>query len=320
MGEAPAAPPLSGNDEPQVSDVVTDSTLGSAFQRAEALSSSSSSPQDVAAAAAASLYREAAASEGSSGKDKGAALFALAELHRLGRDTGAAGKAWDASQVRALYHASADAGNASAQFAMSVLHASGLYGAPRDDARAVLYAHFAALGGHSGAQMAMGFRHAQGLGVQKNCSIGVQYYELAANRVADELANSHLPRPPYKHRLADWAFSSSGGAAGVGSGADTEETLVQYYHYLSDSGHDPRMLAALGDLYYTGGRGVPRDLAAAAAMYRKAAESQSARAHGALGHMHIHGLGVERDYDAAFRHFNESYFLGGGIGLNGMGT
>ena len=50
--------------------------------------------------------------------------------------------------------------------------------------QAVLHFFFAALGGHVGAQMAMGYRHWNGgLGVPKNCSKAVRFYEMAANKV-----------------------------------------------------------------------------------------------------------------------------------------
>ena len=48
----------------------------------------------------------------------------------------------------------------------------------------MLHFFFAALGGHAGAQMAMGYRHWNGgLGVPKNCSKAVRFYEMAANKV-----------------------------------------------------------------------------------------------------------------------------------------
>lgn len=53
------------------------------------------------------------------------------------------------------------------QFMVGFFYATGLGGAPRDQARATLYYTFAALQGYKPAQMAMGSRYWGGIGVQQ---------------------------------------------------------------------------------------------------------------------------------------------------------
>ena len=62
---------------------------------------------------------------------------------------------------------------------------------------------------------------------------------------------------------------------------------------------DPTALTALAGVYQQG-RGVPRDLARAAALYQRAAELGNAEAQYNLGNLYLLGEGVERDDDWAF--------------------
>ena len=58
-----------------------------------------------------------------------------------------------------LYRQAAEAGNATAQFAMATLHALGMHGVPFDEARAIVLLRQAAIGGDAAAQLAMGYRY-----------------------------------------------------------------------------------------------------------------------------------------------------------------
>ena len=94
------------------------------------------------------------------------------------------------------------------------------------------------------------------------------YYRWAAQRTYHEV---HTNKKSYlidKTRLStDWVRPTSGLETGQ-RGEDDE--LIQYHMMQADSG-DVSALTNIGDLYYYGARGMPRDMGASFQHYERAA-------------------------------------------------
>jgi len=124
------------------------------------------------------------------------------------------------------------------------------------------------------------------------------------HKVADDVTKDGVSSTPFTHRMAVDEADAASRASGRNGMLQGGQSLVQYYYYILDSGKNPGVVAALGDLYLDGGHGVERDYKTAFEWYTKAAAEDHGRAWGALGHMHTHGLGVPVNYSAAFHAFN----------------
>eukprot|EP00939_MAST-03C_sp_MAST-3C-sp1_P001599 g1599.t1 len=142
------------------------------------------------------------------------------------------------------YNQSSRLGNTSAMFTMAILHSTALLNAQRDPAAAIANFHFAAVGGHLGAQRAMGYRYLYGVGVPKNCSLAVAYYELAASAVMSERDAFLPPRLVAFKKIHQQQLST---AHGQKQRSQKRKHLVDYYLSLAD-GNNPNALLQLG--YY----------------------------------------------------------------------
>lgn len=185
-----------------------------------------------------------------------------------------------------------------AQFMLGFFYATGLGGAPRDQAKATLYYTFSALQGYKPAQMAMGYRYWAGIGVQEDCEIALDYYESAARNAyfaftAGPPGGKTLLLSP--SRLSDhyggifgphasWASTGVMGrrAAVTASQAkkrgENEAEILEYYQYRSDRGSlsDTYRLALIfyhGSVYGHG-VGVSSGAAAVGEVPRDYAKSQ----------------------------------------------
>ena len=85
----------------------------------------------------------------------------------------------------------------------------------------------------------------------------------------------------------------------------------------ADSG-DVSALTNIGDLYYYGARGMPRDMGASFQHYERAAAAGNSGALAKIGSMHQKGEGVPQNYSAAVDAFNKSAVLNDPKGHNGL--
>jgi SEL1 protein len=231
-----------------------------------------------------------------------AAVHDLAIAHE-GRDFE---RAWD------LHNKAADLGDPSSQHAVALLLSTGAFGAPREDEPlALLHEYFASLGDDYAAQVGLGYRHAMGLGVDRSCDSALQYYTSAAEATIRALhANRSLP-------LLDWVRISDY-ASGRGRPREPDAAVVKYYQHSAANG-DVAAMRSLGNLYFQGERGMPPDLARAAWYFELAAEAGDSVAAGILGHMRLHGMGVEQDLQLALRYFTVGELEGDPQSLTGLG-
>lgn len=121
---------------------------------------------------------------------RGAALYELAQSEVEDGNAPAALR---------LYRRAAATGYPGAQRALAEAHGRGLLGAPRDDARAVLFAHFAAQGGDTQAMSSLAHRHGRGDAVPRTCKTASMYWlaaaEGGARGIEDGTAPVFVPTP-----------------------------------------------------------------------------------------------------------------------------
>ena len=155
---------------------------------------------------------------------------------------------FDEARALSHYNSSARLGNNDALFTMGTLHSTAGLGVTVDPVIALSNYHVAAMNGHKGAQRALGYRYLYGIGVPKNCTLALTYYELVANAVMRERDGFPVPPTiPDVDRIYDASSKSS-------SPAERQTNhLVEYYTSLSESGN-PEARLRMGFLYLRGTR------------------------------------------------------------------
>ena len=216
-----------------------------------------------------------------------------------------------AAQGLADLRASAEAGDAEAQFNLGGMYVTGV-GVPQDAAAAVAWYRYAAEQGHARAQYNLGVIYAEGVGVPQDAAAAVAWYRRAAEQ-GNATAQNNLGAmyaegvgvPPDAAAAVAWyrraaeqgnaaAQSNLGGMYDQGVGVPPDAAAaVAWYRRAAEQGH-ARAQYNLGGMYREG-RGVPQDAAGAVAWYRRAAEQGHARAQYNLGGMYSEGLGVPPD-------------------------
>ena len=205
-----------------------------------------------------------------------------------------------AAQALADLRATAEAGDAAAQFILGGMYVTGV-GVPQDDVAAVAWYRRAAEQGHARAQYNLGAMYAEGDGVPQDAAAAVAWYRRAAEQ-GDATAQNNL---------------GAMYAEGLGVPQDAA-AAVAWYRRAAEQG-DATAQSNLGRMHDQG-LGVPQDAAAAVAWYRRAAEQGDARAQYNLGGMYREGRGVPPDAVAAVAwyrraaeqgHTRAQYNLGG---------
>lgn len=208
------------------------------------------------------------------------------------------------------FQKAADLGDPDAQLLLGILHSRGDMGEEPDEAAAVLHTHFSALASNTRAEMALGYRHLYGIGVQQNCHDAAAYFTRVADKAVASAQNGQAPFIE-KKRLSDAADST---ANGIG---DNEDVLM-YYEQAADSG-DTTAQSTLGQLYYYGARGIPRNYDQALKYFQLSAQQGDGTSMSTLGHMYAQGLGTAEDNSTALEWFKKGAALGNAAAKNGLG-
>ena len=278
------------------------------------------------------------------------ALFLLANIHFYGNYSLPRNFSTAFSRYEQLANLN---GNATAQYMLGFMYATGIGGAVEpDQAKALLYYTFAAEGGSASADMAVAYRYHAGIGSPKNCDESVHYYKKVADKAMDYLRSG----PPGNHmvvkdsyRLADevggvygeGASVSSSGAnarqASVNSDAHASfEDVVEYLDLMSRKG-DLKATFSLAKLHYDGSRGMNRDLRLAQRYFLEVArvvwpkgrtarqevssstEKLASKAAGFLGRMFLRGEGMAQDFKLAERWFKRGVSNGDALSQYSLG-
>jgi TPR repeat protein len=102
------------------------------------------------------------------------------------------------------------------------------------------------------------------------------------------------------------------------AGASTQSLEAQYSKEAEQL--SIAALIELGNDYYWGRKGKPKDYAEAVRWYRKAAEQGNANGQSNLGVMYMKGYGVEQDYTEAVRWYRKAAEQGDVTGQNNLGV
>ena len=161
-----------------------------------------------------------------------------------------------AAQELSDLRARAEAGDASAQYNLGLMHAEGR-GVPQDFAEAATWYRKAAEQGDAGAQYHLGLMYAEGRGVPQDAAAASAWFRSIEAEQINIFAQHKLGRMY---------------AGGLGVAQDFAEAAV-WFRRGAENG-DAVAQYDLGNMYAEG-RGVPQDFAEAATWYRKAAEQAS---------------------------------------------
>eukprot|EP00941_MAST-03F_sp_MAST-3F-sp1_P005407 g5407.t1 len=217
-----------------------------------------------------------------------------------------------------FYQKSADLGNLSAMFSIA-----SKYSERQEYVKAIAQYHVAAMSGHQASQMALGYRYLYGVGVPKDCSQAVIYYELAANGIILSTDfNLFTSNSLYKHsKLYEEDFSKRRYEKA------TETELMQYYQFSAEAGNADAQLFLAQRMYSRNES--TRNLIEALRLFREASENENGsvsvrmEAKAALAHMLMHGHGVEngrKNHQAAKLLWKESAGYDIASAHNGLGV
>jgi TPR repeat protein len=198
--------------------------------------------------------------------------------------------AQDYAQGIAWWRKSADQGYALAQYHLGHMYSRG-QGVMVDPVQAAAWFYKAATQGHAAAQFSLGVAYAWGKGVDKDEVQACKWYEKAARQGLSD-AQYNLA-----HHLQE------------GAGIEQNYALaVEWYRKAAEQGHGWAQ-CNLADKYEHG-LGVQQDYAQALGWYMKSAAQGVAPAMYSLGGMHKNGLGVEPNDQVAAKWWRQAAALG----------
>eukprot|EP00949_MAST-11_sp_MAST-11-sp1_P003373 g3373.t1 len=146
---------------------------------------------------------------------------------------------------------------------------------------------------------------------EKNCEAAAYHYHAAADLALAEHHSGSAEQINERRRLTEPYVE-------VGEGGEDDER-IEFQLFRANSGHVPSQVA-MGDLYYYGAHGLPRDHAQAMRFYNMAAAQGSASGMVGVAAMALKGEGLEtRNTTMAVQHFERAAALNNTRALNGLG-
>ncbi|ETN02359.1 hypothetical protein PPTG_16578 [Phytophthora nicotianae INRA-310] len=168
--------------------------------------------------------------------------------------------------------------------------------------------HFAAASGEKDAFAMLGRRYRA-----SDVEIAAYHYYHAAVEAAN--AFHQLGKQPL-HEMTR-LFDSFERDITVGERGDDDE-LIQFQKVRADNG-DVEAMAAMGDLYYWGAHGVPRDHTQAYNYFNRAAQAGNVNAQSAVAGMLLKGEGTAQDNVTAIKWYEQASEKNHTRALNGLG-
>lgn len=196
---------------------------------------------------------------------------------------------------------------------LGMMSLAGKGGVAIDAALGEAFLRVGAAGGDPVTQLALGYR-ARVAGPD-SCMASAYYYRWAAQKTYSDVHTDKKSFLIDKTRISnDWVRPAQNLETGQ-RGEDDE--LIQYHMMQAQTG-DVAALTNIGDLYYYGARGMPRDLGASYDHYQRAADAGNSGALAKIGSMYQKGEGVPQNYTKAVEAFNASSQLNDAKGHNGL--
>ncbi|KAJ0394631.1 hypothetical protein P43SY_006468 [Pythium insidiosum] len=141
------------------------------------------------------------------------------------------------------------------------------------------------------------------------------YHYFHAAQVASRVFHERGKQPLHeKHRLYDGIKTD----ITQGERGDDDD-LIQFQKMRADKDGDVEAMAAMGDLYYWGARGMPRDHDQAYSYFHRAAQGGHTAAQSALAGMLLRGEGAPRDNEGALKWYRLAAAANHTRALNGLG-
>ncbi|KAJ0401505.1 hypothetical protein ATCC90586_001537 [Pythium insidiosum] len=141
------------------------------------------------------------------------------------------------------------------------------------------------------------------------------YHYFHAAQVASRFFHERGKQPLHeKHRLYDGIKTD----ITQGERGDDDD-LIQFQKMRADKDGDVEAMAAMGDLYYWGARGMPRDHDQAYSYFHRAAQGGHTAAQSALAGMLLRGEGTPRDNEGALKWYRLAAAANHTRALNGLG-
>ncbi|XP_049512587.1 protein sel-1 homolog 1-like isoform X24 [Dermacentor silvarum] len=256
-----------------------------------------------------SLYEAAKALLNSTDSDRKKAYELLEEAADLGHAASqeSIGEAYlfgegvpqNVTKARLYFEALASVGSPTGQMYLGFIYAVGL-GVNSSQAKALVYYTFGALGGNPFAQMALGYRYWFGTSVLSSCEASLTYYRKVA-KVVEHDVNKGGSTVIQRIRLLD-EIENPGSSSGL-----IDDDLIQYYQFLADKGDVQAQGNAVGQsglgLMYLHGKGVEKDYQKAFKYFTLASNQGWVDGQLQLGNMYYNGLGVLRDFKMAIKYY-----------------
>lgn len=161
--------------------------------------------------------------------------------------------------------------------------------------------HLAAMAGNAEAALVLGHAYSRGRGGLPADEETAAWYYLRA--VDTAYAQFHTPGHQPLNEMERLTEDNEDTIADGQRGEDDEQ--IQYQMLRADQGDADAQLA-MGDLYYWGAHGLPRDQARAFDYFQRAADQGNARAQVALGNMYLKGEGVAASNVSALLWYNKA--------------
>ncbi|KIW86837.1 uncharacterized protein Z519_12623 [Cladophialophora bantiana CBS 173.52] len=274
------------------------------------------------------------------------AMFLLAEMNFYGNFSHP--RSFEAANY--WYRRLADLdGNATAQYMLGLMYATGIGGLERDQAKALLYHTFAAEQGNIKSEMTLAYRYHAGIGCPRSCDKAVSYYK----RVADKAMTYWQSGPPggnsFVRNSYRWVEVDGGiygeGASVSSSGPNAPRDGITAAHidyvldYLDTKERqgDFNAIITLGKHYYEAPRGYKRNFRKAQRQFMKVArvywtkdgkvspkapkgiERLAGKAAAYIGRMLLRGEGMEQNFEKAQTWFKRGIALGDSFAQYHMG-
>lgn len=187
----------------------------------------------------------------------------------------------------------------------------------KDSSFDIAKCHESAESGSAHAQYQLGQCYEEGIGVERNLAKAFKLYWLASDNCRP--AKERLNKDSYQGKLAKWLkkavngnlLSDSDLAKAIcsyqhGWGVDCDMTAaVEWWRRAADMGN-AYAADQIGDSYYCGDGGMPKDAEMAFEYYLKAADGGYAGAYFTLGLCYSNSTGVNRDDEKAFYWFTKA--------------
>ncbi|KAF0744070.1 hypothetical protein Ae201684_001333 [Aphanomyces euteiches] len=192
----------------------------------------------------------------------------------------------------------------------------GLIYSIHDDAQDVAVAlfHLAASHGDLSAMMILARRYTLGDGVQADKETAVFYYYQSA---VDSARAYHIRGEQPLHEMNSLFHADE---INVAEGEEGEnDKWIQFQKLRADQDGEIDAMVAMGDLYYWGARGCPRDHVQAFQYFERAARLESSVAMSAAAGMLLKGEGVTQDNETAIQWYERAAKHNDVRALNGLG-